>query len=399
MRKRTTVHSIWLILFLLSAFLVSPAMHVKAGAWLQQNQPQNQQRVKGKVTDEGGDVVAGATISIKGSTRGVMTDEDGNFVLDDIPPNTVLITTYIGMVPEEVTYTGQKELNIVLKFKASELDEVTIVAFGKQKKESVLGSITTVKPGELRVPSSNLTTAFAGRVAGLISYQQSGEPGRDNASFFIRGITTFGADAKKDPLILIDGVELTTEDLARLNTDDIASFSIMKDATATALYGARGANGVIAVTTKEGTEGTVQINVRAENSFSSPTRRIDIADPVTFMKMHNEAITTRDPLGIPIYPQEKVVMTERGLYPDIFPATDWYAAMFDDVISNQRVNLSVSGGGKVARYYVAANVTQDNGNVKVDNRNTFKSNIRLKKYAARSNVNVNVTNTPELIVR
>src|SRR5690606_15602295 len=124
-----------------------------------------------------------------------------------------------------------------------------------------------------------------------------------------------------------------------------------------------GANGVIAVTTKEGVEGKVRINVRAENSFSSPTRRIDLADPVTFMRMHNEAIKTRDPLGIPIYSQEKVVMTERGLYPDIFPATDWYDAMLDDVISNQRVNLSLSGGNKVARYYVAANETQDNGNM------------------------------------
>lgn len=358
-----------------------------------------QQRVQGTVTDENGDPVAGATISIQGSTRGVMTDENGQFVLEDISPNTVLSASFIGMVSQEITYTGQPSVNFVLRYQSSELDEVTVVAFGTQKKESVLGSITTVKPGELRVPSSNLTTAFAGRVAGLISYQQSGEPGQDNASFFIRGITTFGADAKKDPLILIDGVELGPEDLARLNTDDIASFSIMKDATATALYGARGANGVISVTTKEGAEGKVQINVRAENSFSSPTQRIEIADPVTFMRMHNEAIKTRDPLGIPIYSQEKVIMTERGLYRDLFPATDWYDVMFNDVISNQRVNLSLSGGGKVARYYVAANVTQDNGNMKVDNRNNFNSNISLTKYSARSNVNVNVTNTTELILR
>lgn len=400
MRKYLTrKRSKQVILFYFLTLSSSPTIHLKAEPIYQQTQQQNQQRVTGNVTDEAGDVVAGASITVKGSTRGAMADEAGNFVLDDIPINTVLVATYIGMVPQEVTYTGQKVLNIVLQFKESALDEVTVVAFGKQKKESVLGSITTVKPSELRVPSSNLTTALAGRVAGLISYQQSGEPGRDNASFFIRGITTFGADAKKDPLILIDGVELSTDDLARLNTDDIASFSIMKDATATALYGARGANGVIAVTTKEGKEGKVQINVRAENSFFSPTKRIDVADPVTFMRMHNEAIKTRDPLGIPIYPQEKVIMTERGLYPDIFPATNWYDVMFDDVISNQRVNLSLSGGGKVARYYVAANVTQDNGNMKVDNRNNFNSNISLTKYSARSNVNVNVTNTTELILR
>jgi TonB-linked SusC/RagA family outer membrane protein len=184
-----------------------------------------------------------------------------------------------------------------------------------------------------------------------------------------------------------------------LNTDDIASFSIMKDATATALYGARGANGVILITTKEGREGKVSINVRMENSFSSPTKRIDIADPVTYMRMHNEAVLTRDPFGAPIYSSEKIRMTELGLHPVIYPATDWYTTMFDDVISNQRANLSISGGGAIARYYVAVNVSQDNGNLKVDKRNNFNTNIDLTKYAVRSNVNINVTKTTELILR
>ena len=283
--------------------------------------------------------------------------------------------------------------------KADVLDEVTVVAFAKQKKESVVSAITTVKPAELKIPSSNLTTAFAGRVAGLISYQTSGEPGKDNANFFIRGITTFGAEAKKDPLILIDGIELGTEDLSRLNTDDIASFTIMKDATATALYGARGANGVISVTTKEGREGKVSVNVRVENSFSTPTEKIKLADPVTYMRMHNEAIKTRDPMGLALYTQEKITMTERGLYPNLFPATDWYDTMFRDLTMNQRANISVSGGGKVARYYVAANMTRDNGNMKVDKRNNFNSNINLMKYTIRSNVNVNLTKTTELVLR
>jgi TonB-linked SusC/RagA family outer membrane protein len=293
----------------------------------------------------------------------------------------------------------QTRINVTLTPNVNELDEVTVVAFSQQKKESVLASITTVKPAELKVPSSNLTTAFSGRVAGLISYQQSGEPGQDNANFFIRGITSFGADAKKDPLILIDGIELTSDDLARLNTDDIQSFSIMKDATATALYGARGANGVILVTTKEGREGRVRLNVRLENSFSSPTRRIEIADPITFMRMHNEAIKTRDPYGPALYSSEKISMTEQGLYPDIYPATDWYETMFEDVTINQRANISLSGGGAVARYYVAANITQDNGNMKVDRRNNFNSNINLTKYSVRSNVNINMTKTTELIIK
>jgi TonB-linked SusC/RagA family outer membrane protein len=233
----------------------------------------------------------------------------------------------------------------------------------------------------------------------MISYQTSGEPGQDNAQFFIRGITSFGAAAKKDPLILIDGVELTINDLARLNTDDIASFSIMKDATSTALYGARGANGVILVTTKEGMEGKIKVSARIENSFSSPTKMIEVADPVTFMRMHNEAIITRDPDGIPEYGAEKIEMTERGTFPDIYPATDWYKTMFSNVISNQRANLSLSGGGNVARYYVAVNIAQDNGNIKVDKRNNFNNNINLTKYAIRTNVNVDLTKTTELVFK
>lgn len=353
---------------------------------------------KGKVVDETGDPLPGVTILVVGTPRGVITDIDGGFEFPNVKLGSELKFSFLGMEDYFQTFEG-KEITVILKQKASELDEVTVVAFSKQKKESVISSISTVSTKDLKVPSSNLTTAFAGKVAGLISYQTSGEPGLDNASFFIRGITTFGADAKKDPLILIDGVELTTDDLARLNTDDIASFSIMKDATATALYGARGANGVILVTTKEGREGKVQVNVRLENSFSSPTQMVELANPITYMNMHNEAVLTRDPNGVRMYSAEKINMTERGLYPDLFPATDWYKSMFNDVISNQRANISISGGGKVAKYYVAANIAQDNGNLKVDGRNDFNSNISLTKYAVRSNVNVNVTSTTELILR
>ena len=389
--------------WILPAFLLTvvglPCRDLRAEVFPVVAKVQQSSKFKGKISDTGGDPLPGATVQIKGSTKGVIADMDGNFEFDDCPLNSTLVVSYIGMETKEIKYTGQKFLNIVMEAKTDELEEVTVVAFAKQKKESVVSAITTVKPTELKIPSSNLTTAFAGRVAGFISYQTSGEPGQDNASFFIRGITTFGAEAKKDPLILIDGIELSTDDLARLNTDDIASFSIMKDATATALYGARGANGVISVTTKEGREGKVTINARVENSFSSPTKKISQTDPVTYMRMQNEAIKTRDPLGLALYSEEKITMTERGLYPNIFPTTDWYDTMFNDVISNQRANLSLSGGGTVARYYVAANVSKDNGNMKVDKRNNFNSNISLMKYSIRSNININLTKTTELVLR
>ncbi|MDD3909525.1 MAG: SusC/RagA family TonB-linked outer membrane protein [Proteiniphilum sp.] len=359
---------------------------------------QQQSTVKGKVVDQQGEPLPGVTITIDGTPRGVITDIDGTFSIS-AQPKDKLVFSFVGMEVQTVEVGIKTTIDVVMREKIDELEEVTIVAFGKQKKESVISSISTVKTSELKVPSSNLTTAFAGRVAGLISYQTSGEPGSDNAQFFIRGITTFGADAKKDPLILIDGVELTADDLARLNTDDIASFSIMKDATATALYGARGANGVILVTTKEGREGKMQVNARIENSFSTPTQIVKLADPITYMNMHNEAVLTRDPNGIREYSAEKIEMTQRGLYPNIFPATDWYKAMFNDYTINQRANISVSGGGSIARYYVAASIAKDNGNLKVDRRNNFNSNIDLTKYTVRSNVNVNLTKSTELIMR
>jgi TonB-dependent SusC/RagA subfamily outer membrane receptor len=272
-----------------------------------------------------------------------------------------------------------------------------VVAFGKQKKTEVVGSITTVKPAELKVPASNLTNALAGKIAGIISYQRSGEPGADNADFFVRGVTTFGY--RVSPLILIDNIESTTTDLARLHVDDIASFSIMKDATSTALYGAKGANGVILVTTKEGKEGKANVSFRAETSFSQSTKDVELADPITYMELANEASYTRNPLGGYIYEQTKIDKTKAGTDPIAYPATDWQDMLLKDFTINERYNLNVSGGGRVARYYVSSGLTVDNGIMKVDDLTNFNSNAKLKNYSLRSNININLTKTSELIVR
>ncbi len=353
--------------------------------------------LSGKVTDHNGEPLPGATIQIKGSTRGVIADMDGNYEFPDCPVGEVLMISFVGMETIEQEYKGERRLDFVMEQLADELDEVTVVAFARQKKESVLASISTVKPSELKVPSSNLTTALAGRVSGLISYQRSGEPGQDDASFFVRGVTSFSYAA--GPLILIDGVEMTSSDLSRLQPDDIASFSIMKDATATALYGARGANGVILVTTKEGKEGPARISFRYETSYSTPTRKVELADPVTYMQLNNEAVATRDPLAILPYTRQKIDMTERGLNPLLYPANDWYGLLFKDYAMNSRANFNVSGGGKIARYYIAATYNRDSGVLNVDKQNNFNNNIDLRKYELRSNVNINVTPTTEAIVR
>ena len=352
--------------------------------------------VTGRVLDEQDDPLPGVTITVVGSTRGVITDIDGNYSIDAKSTDQLLFS-FVGLESQTIAIGNKRVLNVTLMEKIDELDEVTVVAFATQKKESIIGSITTINPNELKVPSSNLTTAIAGRVAGIISYQRSGEPGQDNADFFIRGVTSFGY--KKDPLILIDGIESSSTDLARLQTDDIASFSIMKDATATSLYGSRAANGVILIKTKEGKEGKAKISFRVENFVSMPTQNVELADPVTYMKMHNEAVLTRDPLGILPYSKQKIDNTAAGVNSSMYPSTDWRSELIKDYTTNQSVNLNVSGGGKVARYYVAGGFDQNNGLLKVDQRNNFNSNIDLKTYSIRSNVNVNLTPTTQLDVR
>lgn len=355
--------------------------------------------VKGVIyEEETGEPMPGATVSVEGSTRGVMTDLDGSFELTGVKPTDKLKFECLGKETQVLQVGTMTNFVVKLRNAANELDEVTVVAFGKQRKESVIGSISTVDVKTLKVPSSNLTTALAGNVAGVIAYQRTGEPGQDNADFFVRGITTFGANTS--PLILIDNIELTSTDLARLQPDDIESFSIMKDATATALYGARGANGVIFVTTKRGQEGPAKIFARVETSISAPTDVVELADPVTYMKSYNEAISTRDPLGELMYTYDKIEQTGKpGANRLIYPANDWYDMLFKDFATSYRANVSARGGGKVATYYVSGAYTEDTGVLKVDKRNSFNNNIDDKNYTLRSNVDINVTPTTKLAVR
>ncbi|MFD1616277.1 SusC/RagA family TonB-linked outer membrane protein [Gelatiniphilus marinus] len=348
--------------------------------------------ITGTVVDDAGIPLPGATIQIKGEAKGTTTDFDGNYSIQANVGN-ILVFSYVGYANQEVVIKDQTVINATLN-PDNKLDEVVVMSFGTQKKRNVISSVATVKPTELKIASSNLTTALAGRVPGLISYQRGGEPGRDNAEFFVRGVTTFGYASS--PLILIDGVELSVSDLRRLHPDDIAEFSIMKDASATALYGARGANGVIFVTTKEGVEGPVRVSVRMETSTSQPTRDIELADPITYMRMGNEAVRTRDPLGLLPYSLEKIENTVAGTNPILYPTTDWYAELFKDRAASQRLNFSLNGGGKTARYYVSVAGSQDNGILQVPKVSNFNSNIKFKQYNLRSSTNINLTETSKL---
>ena len=389
-------------LFLLACFVAIGAysqdgQQKMSGDEKSQQQSDAKVKITGQVFDESGEGIPGANVTLKSNpTSGTVTDLDGKFILMASPQKDVLVVSFIGYNTQEFPLKGKTNVTIQLSQNVNELDAVEIVAFGTQKKESVIGSITTLSPKSLRVPSSNMTTALAGQVAGIISYQTSGEPGADDASFFVRGIASFGFNTS--PLILIDNIESTSTDLGRLNPDDIESFSIMKDAMATALYGSRGANGVVLVKTKEGERGKTKFDVRIEGSNSRPTSNIELADPVTYMKLHNEAILTRDPSAPVMYSDDKIDRTVPGSGSIIYPTNDWRRQLMKNSTWNGRANMSISGGGNSATYYVSLRYTKDQGLLNVDGKNNFNNNINLQTYQMRANVNINVTKTTQVRV-
>ncbi|WP_206082116.1 SusC/RagA family TonB-linked outer membrane protein [Maribellus sediminis] len=353
--------------------------------------------ISGTVVDKEGIPLPGVTVLQLGTTNGTVSSIDGKYALSDIGEGDSIRYSFIGFTTQ-IRVAGQSDvIDIVLVESSESLDEVQVVAFQKQKKESVIGSINTINPKELKIAPTNLTAAFAGKLAGVISYQRSGEPGADNAEFFIRGVTTFGY--KNDPLILIDGLEVSSNDLARIEPDNIASFSIMKDATATALYGARGANGVILVTTKEGRKGKAKVSVRVENSISTPTMTNEFLGGVEYMELYNKALRTRDPNALLFYSKEKIEGTRRNLDPNIYPNVNWYNELFKTAVFNKRANMNINGGGEVAQYYLSVSYTNEQGLLKVDNLNNFNNNIDINRYNLRANVNINLTKTTRAAVK
>ncbi|MBA0882949.1 TonB-dependent receptor [Flavobacterium sp. BBQ-18] len=359
---------------------------------------QQQRTISGQVTDENGMPLPGATVFVKGTKNSVMTDFDGKFSLKINEGDKLLVVSFVGYEPTEVAIQNKSIFEISVKPSSEGLKEVVVVGFGTQKKASMVSSITTINPKELKGPTSNLTNMLAGRVSGMIAYQRSGEPGQDNANFFIRGLGTFGSGAS-NPLILIDGIESTTTDMARVQPDDIESFSVLKDAAAAAVYGARGANGVVLITTKMGKDGVTKFNFRTETRMSSNTRNFDFADNIAYMKLANEARRTRNSQLGDLYNQNKIDRTAAGDDPYLYPSNNWIDELIKDYTVNEGYNLSVSGGGQKARYYVAGTYNIDNGVLKVDGLNNFNNNIKLRNYSLRSNVDMTLTPTTKAIVR
>ncbi len=359
---------------------------------------QQQKTITGQVTDENAMPLPGASVFVKGSKNVVMTDFDGKFTLKINEGDKVLVVSFVGYESTEVLIQNKSVFEVNLKPSSEGLKEVVVVGFGTQKKTSMVSSITTINPKELKGPTSNLTNMLAGRISGMVAYQRSGEPGQDNANFFIRGLGTFGSGAS-NPLILIDGIESSATDMARLQPDDIDSFSVLKDAAAAAVYGARGANGVVLITTKMGKDGITKFNFRTETRMSSNSKNFNFADNITYMKLANEARRTRNPLLGDIYNQNKIDRTAAGDDPYLYPSNNWIDELIKDYTINQGYNLSISGGGQKARYYVAGTYNIDNGVLKVDGLNNFNSNIKLRNYSMRSNVDMTLTPTTKAIIR
>ena len=355
--------------------------------------------VKGYVLDANGDPLPGATVQVAGTDKGVLTNVDGSYEIK-VAPTENLVYSFVGMQPQTLRVGERAILNVELSDDKDRLEDAVVVAFGTQKKESVVSSVATVDSKELVVVSSNLTTALAGKLPGIISYQTTGEPGADNAQFFVRGVTTFGY--KSDPLILIDGFEASSTDLARLQPDDIESFSVLKDASASALYGSRGANGIILVNTKIGREGRAKVSVRIDQNISMPTQENELVDGITYMNMYNEAIyTRRDHTGVAtdFYSSQKILGTQEGKYPLLYPNINWYDQLFKRHTFNTKANVNVSGGGNVATYYVAGGYDHETGLLKVDHRNNFNNNIDINRFNIRSNVQFKLTRTTKLDTR
>ena len=359
---------------------------------------QNEITVTGTVRSDSTNL-SGVTVSLKTNPgRTTQTTNAGKYSLK-VPANGVLIFTYIGYETLEQPIEGNSTINVKMISASTALDGVVVsVGFGTQKKTSMVSSITSIDPKELKGPTSNLTTMLAGRISGMVAYQRSGEPGSDGASFFIRGLGSFGS-GKVDPLILIDGIESSTTDLARLQADDIATFSVLKDATASAVYGARGANGVLIITTKSGIIGTTAFSGRFENSVSTNTRNFMLTDNITYMELANEAAITRVAQGGLTYSQTKIDRTKLGDNPLLYPNNNWIKTLISDRTSNQRYNFNLSGGAAKARYYLAGTYNLDNGLLKQNSLNGFDNNIKLRNYSIRSNIDLRFTKTTTAEVR
>lgn len=342
--------------------------------------------IQGVVTDTNKVPLPGATIIVKGTTRGTSADVDGRFVLQ-VAPSEVLQVTYIGYKSVELAVNNRTSFDIVLELDSNMLEDVQVIAYGKQKKMTVTGAIASIGGSDLvKSPSASIVNVMAGSLSGVSTVQYSGQPGVDDAEIYVRGTGSLDAERSR-PLILVDGVERS---FTRMDPNEIESVTVLKDASATAVFGVRGANGVILVTTKRGQEGKTHISLSSSVGVTQAMRLPEMADSYTHAIYHNEM--NRNDGVKPIFSDFVIEMFRTNSDPIMFPNTDWSEELFKKVSMQTQHNLSISGGTKHVRYFTSLGYLYQDGLLKRHGE-AYDPNWRTNRYNYRVNLDVDVTKT------
>ena len=385
-----TVVGAWARTVCLAAVLV---LNVPLAVTASAQQSAGDVQVTGLVTDQNKEPLIGVTVSVIGGQARTITDMDGMFRLN-VPQksSTELELTYIGFKRKTVKVNGARLINVMMEEEANEFNEVVVTGYTSQKKASIIGSIETINPGELMFGSTRtLSNNLAGKLSGVIGIQRSGEPGYDDSNFWIRGISTFSGS--NNPLILIDGV---ARDLNNVDVSEIESFSILKDASASAMYGVRGANGVIVITTKRGKIGAPQVRFHLEHSINQPTKLPEFLNAPDYMSLLNE-LAAQDGVAQP-FTQQQIDRTRSGYDPDLYPDVNWVDAITKDYAYTTRGNLDISGGSDFLRYSIVASYFKETGILEQDKSLIFDNATNNQQFNLRTNIDMDVTKTTMLRV-
>lgn len=385
-----TVVGLWVRTICLTAVL---ALNVPLAVTASAQQSTSEIQVTGLVTDQQKEPLVGVTVSVVGGQARTITDLDGMFRLN-VPQKstTELELTYIGFKRKTVKVNGARLINVMMEEESNEFNEVVVTGYTSQKKASIIGSIETINPGELMFGSTRtLSNNLAGKLSGVIGIQRSGEPGYDDSNFWIRGISTFSGS--NNPLILIDGV---ARDLNNVDVSEIESFSILKDASASAMYGVRGANGVIVITTKRGKIGAPQVRFHLEHSINQPTKLPEFLNAPDYMSLLNQ-LAAQDGQALP-FTQQQIDRTRSGYDPDLYPDVNWVDAITKDYAYTTRGNLDISGGSDFLRYSIVASYFKETGILEQDKSLIVDNATNNQQFNLRTNIDMDVTKTTMLRV-
>lgn len=385
--KITRVSFVVMLLILFHTITIDTVYSQNANT-TQETTRQGKRRITGTLTDTNGEPLVGATVQVKNTSVGTITNNDGLFVLD-VNDKDIISFNYVGFLEQNIAVKGKNVLNVVLQEDTQMFEEVVVVGYGKQKKGGIVSSVSNISSKELMAPTSNLTNNLAGQLAGLISIQRSAEPGRDDAEFWIRGVSTFKGGT--NPLILVDGIP---REISNIEPDEIETFTLLKDAAATAVYGAEGANGVILVTTKRGIISKPRISFRAEYSIASPQRLPDFVNSWEYLELANEA-AFNDGDGPYILPSE-IELYRNQVDNDLYPNTNWMDELIDNTVNNQRYTLNFRGGAENAKYFVSMAYLQQDGVFKDNPMGKYDSDFGYQRYNLRSNIDLKVSKTTNL---